>query len=114
MEIGDFAHVDNSAVLEHIRKNIFMDSIDYMSRFMRAGGMCYHTVDFTDHMGGGKNQLRFPELVWEDEDHYRMDNYTNRIQFPEISKAKELLGYVPEWSFERRIEAAIEWYRENL
>ena len=32
----------------------------------------------------------------------------------DISKAKELLGYDPEWSFERGIEAAIQWYKENL
>lgn len=32
----------------------------------------------------------------------------------DISKARELLGYHPEWSFERGIEEAIEWYRENL
>lgn len=32
----------------------------------------------------------------------------------DISKAKELLGYAPEWSFERGIKAAIDWYRENL
>ena len=31
-----------------------------------------------------------------------------------IRKAKELLGYVPDWSFERGIKAAIEWYKENL
>ena len=32
----------------------------------------------------------------------------------DISKAKEMLGYNPSWSFERGIEAAIEWYKENL
>lgn len=32
----------------------------------------------------------------------------------DISKAKELLGYNPDWSFERGIKAAIEWYKENL
>lgn len=32
----------------------------------------------------------------------------------DISKAKEKLGYDPDWSFERGIKAAIEWYRENL
>jgi UDP-N-acetylglucosamine 4-epimerase len=32
----------------------------------------------------------------------------------DISKARELLEYEPEWSFERGIKAAIEWYRENL
>jgi len=25
-----------------------------------------------------------------------------------------MLGYDPSWSFERGIEAAIEWYKENL
>ena len=32
----------------------------------------------------------------------------------DISKAKKLLGYNPEWSFERGIKSAIEWYKENL
>lgn len=32
----------------------------------------------------------------------------------DITKARELLGYEPEWSFERGIKAAIEWYRQNL
>ncbi|MCR5353342.1 MAG: SDR family oxidoreductase [Clostridiales bacterium] len=32
----------------------------------------------------------------------------------DISKAKRLLGYDPEWSFKRGIEAAIEWYKNNL
>lgn len=32
----------------------------------------------------------------------------------DISKAREKLGYDPEWSFERGIQAAISWYKENL
>lgn len=32
----------------------------------------------------------------------------------DISKARELLGYDPDWNFDRGIEAAIEWYKENL
>ena len=32
----------------------------------------------------------------------------------DISRARELLGYAPEWSFERGIKAAIEWYKGNL
>ncbi len=32
----------------------------------------------------------------------------------DISKAKEFLGYEPEWSFNRGIKVAIEWYKENL
>ena len=32
----------------------------------------------------------------------------------DISKAKKMLGYDPDWSFQRGIEAAIAWYKENL
>ncbi len=32
----------------------------------------------------------------------------------DISKARALLGYDPEWSFEKGIAAAIQWYKENL
>ncbi|MGN1196954.1 MAG: LPS biosynthesis protein WbpP, partial [Acetatifactor sp.] len=32
----------------------------------------------------------------------------------DISKARRLLGYDPQWSFERGIQAAIQWYKENL
>ena len=32
----------------------------------------------------------------------------------DISKARRLLGYAPEWSFARGIEEAIVWYREHL
>ncbi len=32
----------------------------------------------------------------------------------DISKAKEKIGYAPDWSFEKGINAAIEWYKENL
>ena len=32
----------------------------------------------------------------------------------DISKARKLLGYDPDWSFQRGIDAAIDWYRENL
>ncbi len=32
----------------------------------------------------------------------------------DISKAKHLLGYDPDWSFQRGINAAIAWYKENL
>ncbi|MCR4616533.1 MAG: SDR family oxidoreductase [Clostridiales bacterium] len=32
----------------------------------------------------------------------------------DIGKARRLLGYDPEWDFERGINAAIDWYKENL
>ncbi len=32
----------------------------------------------------------------------------------DVSKAKRLIGYDPEWSFQRGIDAAVTWYKENL
>ncbi len=32
----------------------------------------------------------------------------------DISKAKKLLGYDPQWDFQKGIDAAIEWYKRNL
>jgi UDP-N-acetylglucosamine/UDP-N-acetylgalactosamine 4-epimerase len=32
----------------------------------------------------------------------------------DISKARKMLGYDPDWSFERGIVSAIEWYKKNL
>lgn len=32
----------------------------------------------------------------------------------DISKACEMLGYKPEWDFERGIVASVEWYKENV
>jgi len=32
----------------------------------------------------------------------------------DISKARKMLGYDPDWSFDQGIKAAIEWYKENL
>lgn len=32
----------------------------------------------------------------------------------DISKARKMLTYSPEWSFEKGIQSAIEWYKENL
>lgn len=37
-----------------------------------------------------------------------------RHSYADISKAKRYLGYDPRWSFEKGIEQALNWYRNNL
>ena len=32
----------------------------------------------------------------------------------DISRAREMLGYNPDWSFEQGIKEAINWYKNNL
>lgn len=86
-------YVFSFAVLEHIRKRIFLDTMKETYRLMKSGGMAYHTVDYKDYFGGKKNQLRFRESVWEDDVHYRMDNYTNRIMCSEMCRIFQNIGF---------------------
>ncbi|MBR4253994.1 MAG: SDR family oxidoreductase [Lentisphaeria bacterium] len=37
-----------------------------------------------------------------------------RYSYADIGQARELLGYDPDWDFERGIRAAIAWYKDNL
>lgn len=37
-----------------------------------------------------------------------------RHSHADINKAKEMLGYSPDWTFDGGIETAIEWYKENI
>ncbi len=77
-------YIFSYSVVEHIRKRQFVDTMKETYRFLRNGGVAYHTVDLMDHMGGHKNHLRFSEEEWEDDVHYRMDNYTNRLTYSEL------------------------------
>lgn len=86
-------HVFSIAVLEHVRRNIFEETVREIYRFTKPGGTAFHVVDFRDHLGGKKNHLRFPFSVWEDADHYKMEMYTNRIQCSEICKIFEQVGF---------------------
>lgn len=81
------------AVLEHIRKKEFVKTLQEVYRFMRAGGVACHQIDFRDHLGGRKNHLRFPSSVWEDDVHYKMDNYTNRLSCTEMVHMMENVGF---------------------
>lgn len=85
--------VFSNVVVQHIRKRIFISTFQEIYRFMREGGIAYHTIDFKDMIGGQKNHLRFPDAIWEDETHYNMPMYTNRIQFSEMCKIFEQIGF---------------------
>ncbi len=86
-------YVFSFAVFEHIRKKEFKEYLRQMYRFMQIGGEAFHVVDYTDHLGGKKNHLRFSETVWEDEVHYKLDNYTNRIPCSEMCRIMKQTGF---------------------
>lgn len=80
-------------VLQHIRKNVFEKIVSESYRFMKKGGFMIHQADLRDCFGGRKNQLRFSEEEWENDVHYRMDNYTNRLSCSQMLAVFERNGF---------------------
>lgn len=87
----------SNTVLQHIRKNIFEESVAEMRRMLKPNGKAYHTVDLKDMIGGRKNHLRFKENEWEDAAHYRMACYTNRYQCGEMCDIFKRNGFRITW-----------------
>lgn len=81
------------AVLEHIRRRDFDTLLREMRRILRQGGVCSHTVDLQDHLGGALNNLRFPEWLWEANWFARSGFYTNRIGYSEMLARFKTAGF---------------------
>jgi predicted SAM-dependent methyltransferase len=83
----------SQAVLEHVRRRDFFDTVKEMRRIIREDGKCSHTIDLKDHLGGSLNNLRFSEQVWESEFMASSGFYTNRIQYSEMLELFESAGF---------------------
>ena len=83
----------SNAVLEHIPKYDFAEITQELFRILKPDGVCVHRVDLKDHLGGGLNNLRFPESVWEGLLFSRSGFYTNRIRFDEMLTIFEQAGF---------------------
>jgi hypothetical protein len=68
-------------VFEHIRERDFLPFMRELRRVLHPGGVCSHTVDLKDHLGGALNNLRFSAKTWEAEWMAGSGFYTNRIRF---------------------------------
>ena len=87
----DFAF--SNAVLEHVRLREFPELLRELRRVMRKGGAASHTVDLTDHLSGGLNNLRFEEATWEGRLFADSGFYTNRIRFSEMLEMMTSSGF---------------------
>ena len=67
------------SVLEHIRKNDFVETWQDLKRIMKPGSYASHNIDFQDHLDHSLNNLRFSEKVWESSFFAKSGFYTNRI-----------------------------------
>jgi SAM-dependent methyltransferase len=71
-------------VLQHVRRDEFLETIRELRRVLRVDGISSHEVDLQDCLGGALNNLRFRESVWESPFMVRSDFYTNRIRYSEM------------------------------
>lgn len=93
---GSVHFVWSQAVLEHIRRRDFLPFMRELRRVLHPGGVCSHTVDLKDHLGGALNNLRFSEQTWEAEWMARSGFYTNRIRFGEMCRLFAEAGFAVE------------------
>ena len=73
----------SQAVLEHIRKKDIEELIFNFRRILRPGGFMSHQIDLKDHLGGGLNNLRFTDRLWEADWFANSGFYTNRLSVSE-------------------------------
>ena len=93
----------SQAVLEHIRKEEFLDTMLELRRIIRPNGVCSHAVDLKDHLGGALNNLRFPENLWESNFMTSSGFYTNRIRY------SEMLDIFVQANFSYEVVSLIQW-----
>ncbi len=86
----------SQAVLEHVRKADLPATFQQIRRIMRVNGSSTHKVDFKDHLGGGLNNLRFSERIWESSLMSRSGFYTNRVRLFELKTMMESAGFIVE------------------
>lgn len=86
----------SQSVLQHIRRDEFADIIKESRRVIRPDGVCSHSVDLKDCLGGRLNNLRFPEQLWERNFMAKSGFYTNRIRFSEMLRLFEQAGFETE------------------
>jgi SAM-dependent methyltransferase len=83
-------------VLQHVRHSEFLDTMKELRRLLRADGISSHWVDLKDCLGGGLNNLRFSESVWESPFMADSGFYTNRIRYSEMLELFKEAGFKAE------------------
>ena len=93
IEAGTVDLIFSQAVLEHVRKYEFLDTMRECFRVLTPEGIASHRIDLKDHLGGGANNLRFSSKYWESDWMSSSGFYTNRIRFREMVSEFEKAGF---------------------
>jgi SAM-dependent methyltransferase len=83
----------SQAVLEHVRRDEFLDVSQELRRIIRDNGACSHTVDLRDHLDNALNNLRFSKTLWESNVTASSGFYTNRIRYSEMLELFRQTGW---------------------
>ncbi len=83
----------SQAVLEHVRFDEFKETLSECYRILNDYGVCSHSVDLKDHLGGALNNLRFPFSVWESNFFSQSGFYTNRIRYKRMLELFSRSGF---------------------
>jgi hypothetical protein len=83
----------SQAVLEHVRKSTFEDTMTQLRRILKMQGKASHAIDFKDHLAGGLNHLRFPERIWESDLFAGSGFYTNRLRLSAMVDVFKRCGF---------------------
>lgn len=90
-----FDIIYSQAVLEHVRRDEFSETMRQCRRLLKPNGVMSHVVDFKDHLGGGLSNLRISSILWEQNWFALKSNfYTNRLRFSEVVKICEDSGFI--------------------
>lgn len=101
----DFTYIEN--VIEANLKAFKAESQYAGEAFNIAYGGREYLIDVYYHLAGALDKDTEPIFGPERAGDIKHSN-------ADISKAEKMLGYSPDYSFEKGIKEAIEWYRENL
>ena len=94
LESNSFDLIFSQAVLEHVRRDEFEDTMRECYRLLRPDGIMSHVVDYKDHLGGALNNMRFSTNLWE-RDWFAADSgfYTNRLRISEMKSICSDVGF---------------------
>jgi SAM-dependent methyltransferase len=93
---GSVDFLFSHAVLEHVRRRDFFETMKEMRRVLHPRGIASHRVDFRDHLNGRLDSLRFSARRWESKLFAESGFYTNRLRYSEIVDACTRAGMTVE------------------
>jgi hypothetical protein len=86
----------SQAVFEHIRKQELPETLKQLRRIITDRGVCSHSIDLKDHLGGNLNSLRFSDNIWESDFFAKSGFYTNRIRYGKMLELFKEAEFRPE------------------